>query len=149
EINKAVANNLNKFPQDYCFSLQSSEKEDVVEKFHHLEKLKYSPVMPKAFTEKGLYMLATILKSPLAVEVTFAIIETFAKLRELAGSINILNSEDVPEDETKILQSKVSKLLLDVLKDPLPVKMKKTIVSFNFGVVKISVETTREKSNSQ
>lgn len=43
--------------------------------------LSKSRVLPKAFTEKGLYMIATILKSPRATEATFAIIETFAKLR--------------------------------------------------------------------
>jgi hypothetical protein len=41
----------------------------------------------KAFTEKGLYMLATILKSPQATETTIAIIETFTKLRELGRAI--------------------------------------------------------------
>ena len=40
--------------------------------------------MPRAFTEKGLYMLATILKSPKAVETTIAIVEAYAKLKELS-----------------------------------------------------------------
>ncbi len=40
--------------------------------------------MPRAFTEKGLYMLATILKSPKAIETTIAIVEAYAKLRELS-----------------------------------------------------------------
>lgn len=62
---------------------QSLEKPEVVKIFHHLEKLKFSPYQPKAFSEKGLYMLATILKSPKAVETTLMIIETFAKIREL------------------------------------------------------------------
>ena len=66
EINKAVRNNPDKFPEGYIFELQQAEKQYVVENFHHLENVKYSPVVPKAFTEKGLYMLATILKSPQA-----------------------------------------------------------------------------------
>ena len=49
--------------------------------------MKHSTVAPHAFTEKGLYMLATILKSPMATEVTIAIVETFAKLRQVAGAI--------------------------------------------------------------
>ncbi|MDR1652561.1 MAG: ORF6N domain-containing protein [Prevotellaceae bacterium] len=52
-----------KFPSGYIFELQSVEKQEVVKVFDHLDKLKYSPVSPKAFTEKGLYMLTTVLKS--------------------------------------------------------------------------------------
>jgi len=68
DINKAVKNNPQKFPNGYVFELNVSEKSKVVENFHHLQKLKFSPQFPKAFTEKGLYMLATILKSPKAVK---------------------------------------------------------------------------------
>jgi hypothetical protein len=50
-------------------------------------KLKHSTTQPKAFTEKGLYMLATILKSEKAVETTLAIIDTFAKVREISRTI--------------------------------------------------------------
>ena len=79
DINKAVKNNADKFPENYCFSLQLSEKQELVENFHRLESLKYSTVVPKAFTERGLYMLATILKGPRATATTFAIIESFFK----------------------------------------------------------------------
>ncbi len=48
-----------------------------MENFHRFEKLKHSTVNPKAFTEKGLYMLATILKSPQAIQATISIIERF------------------------------------------------------------------------
>ena len=80
EINKAVRNNPDKFPEGYIFELQQAEKQYVVENFHHLENVKYSPVVPKAFTEKGLYMLATILKSPQATQTTIAIIEVVAPI---------------------------------------------------------------------
>jgi hypothetical protein len=63
DINKAVKNNPEKFPEGYIFELQSVEKQEAVENFHRFENLKHSTVTPKAFTEKGLYMLATILKS--------------------------------------------------------------------------------------
>lgn len=84
DINKAVRNNPNKFPEGYILELTSEEKSEVVENFHHLMDLKFSPHNPKAFTEKGLYMLATILKSPQAVETTIAVVEAYAKLRELS-----------------------------------------------------------------
>jgi hypothetical protein len=47
DINKAVKNNADKFPENYCFSLQLSEKQELVENFHRLESLKYSTVVPR------------------------------------------------------------------------------------------------------
>ena len=69
-VNEALKNNLEKFPKGYVFNLQNAEKQDVVENFDRFENLKHSNVTPKAFTEKGLYMLATILKSPQATQTT-------------------------------------------------------------------------------
>ena len=60
-INEAVSNNPEKFPEGYIWQLTNSEKIGVVENFDHLKNLRFSPQLPKAFTEKGLYMLATIL----------------------------------------------------------------------------------------
>ena len=80
DINKAVKNNPDKFPDNYILELTRDEKNKVVENFHHLSKLKYSPHNPKVFTEKGLYMLATILKSEVATQATLQIVETFAKV---------------------------------------------------------------------
>jgi len=77
DINKAVLNNPDKFPENYVIKLSKSEKQELVEKFHRFEPLKHSTAIPKAFPERGLYMLATILKSAKATQATFAIIETF------------------------------------------------------------------------
>ena len=65
-VNEAVKNNPDKFPTGYIIELTKDEKNEVIENFDN-PKLKFSPVLPKAFTEKGLYMLATILKSPEAI----------------------------------------------------------------------------------
>ena len=68
DINKAVKNNSDKFPRSYIFELKPIERQEVVENFHHLKKLKFSPNLTKAF-KKGLYMLA-ILKSKQATKAT-------------------------------------------------------------------------------
>lgn len=68
-VNEAVKNNPDKFPTGYIIELTKDEKNEVIENFDN-PKLKFSPVLPKAFTEKGLYMLATILKSPKATQTT-------------------------------------------------------------------------------
>lgn len=68
DINKAVKNNPDKFPNGYIIEITEEEKKELVENFHRFNKLKYSTVTPKVFTEKGLYMLATILKSKAAIQ---------------------------------------------------------------------------------
>ncbi len=62
EINQAVRNNPEKFPQGYIFQLENQEFKDLRSKFL-TTKYQKTRQLPKAFTEKGLYMLATILKS--------------------------------------------------------------------------------------
>ena len=99
EINQAIKNNPEKFPEDYTIELTKVEKTELVKNFDHLNKLKFSSALPKAFTEKGLYMLATILKSPQATQTTLAIIEMsikkiFTSLLDIqyANSIRPLNN---------------------------------------------------------
>ena len=62
----------------YLFELDKYEKKEEIKNFDHLNKLKFSKVTPTAFTERGLYMLATILKSERAVETTI-IVDTFVR----------------------------------------------------------------------
>ena len=82
DVNKSVKNNPDKFSDGYIIELSELEKTELVENFHRFNRQKHSTTSPKAFTEKGLYMLATILKSPKAVETTIAIVEAYAKLKE-------------------------------------------------------------------
>jgi len=147
EVNQAVKNNPKKFPEEkgYIISLKESDFKLLRSKFLTAKWAKRRS-MPKVFPEKGLYMLATILKSQDAVDATFAIIETFAKLRELARNIERLNDETIPEKESKTLTEKTGKMLKEIFTDPLPVKMRKVLVSVNFGVFKISVETIQGKT---
>ena len=74
-INEAVRNNLDKFPDDYMFVLTKEETEILRSKNSSTKLSSKTRTLPKAFTEKGLYMLATILKSKNATMVTFAIIK--------------------------------------------------------------------------
>ncbi len=102
-INEAVKNNPEKFPREYVFELTIEEKAEVVENFDHLQTLKFSPNLPKVFSEKGLYMLATILKSPIATETTIQIIEAYAKIREINHSIvNIVNEKNSQKQESLV-----------------------------------------------
>ena len=92
-INEAVKNNPDKFPDEYMFSLTLEELTILRSKFTTAKWSTKSRALPKVFTEKGLYMLATILKSKRATEVTFAIIETFAKVRYLKNEIRNMHED--------------------------------------------------------
>ena len=72
-VNEAVRNNPEKFPGDYMFELTSPEVCDLRSKISSTKFYPKSRAIPKAFTEKGLYMLATILNSDRAVRATKAI----------------------------------------------------------------------------
>ena len=114
EINKAVKNNTEKFPNGYILELTKEEKNELVKNFHRFNSLKHSTVSPKAFTEKGLYMIATILKSDVATEATLQIIETFAKVKELSRNINnIMKTTD--ESVQKELAEKSNKILEEII----------------------------------
>ncbi|MFA6789782.1 MAG: ORF6N domain-containing protein [Arcobacteraceae bacterium] len=114
DINKAVSNNPDKFPKGYILELGEKEKIELVENFHRFNNLKHSTVNPKVFTEKGLYMLATIMKSKVATQTTIKIIETFSKIKELSRNINsIMKTED--ENLQKELASKSNKILEEII----------------------------------
>ena len=68
-LNQAIRRNAARFPPDFMFRLTKEEKQEVVTNCDHLQKLKFSPVNPHAFTEHGAIMAASVLNSQKAVEV--------------------------------------------------------------------------------
>ena len=145
EVNQALRNNPDKFPYGYVITLEKREKDELVKNFDRFNPLKHSTVAPHAFTEQGLYMLATILKSPTATQTTIAIIETFTKLRILARGLQHINDTiaagGVPSEKE---QNTVRGMMNNIFKDPLPVRMQKFTFGLNLGFVKFSMETTKE-----
>ena len=80
-VNEAVKNNLEKFPERFSFVITNKEKENLKSIFSTANISSKSRSNPRVFTEQGLYMLATILKSKVATEVSIAIMDTFVKMR--------------------------------------------------------------------
>lgn len=103
--------------------------------------------LPYAFTEKGLYMLATVLKSKQATEVTFAIIETFAKVRSLKSELVALHQE-----KDKIRQGEkmhhFSELLSDIVMPDLETTETESTLELNFFIGKIKHTVKRVKKNN-
>ncbi|MBW8051990.1 MAG: ORF6N domain-containing protein [Cytophagales bacterium] len=148
DINKAVKNNPDKFPPTggYIFILTKEEKIEVVENFHHLRKLKFSPHIPKAFTEKGLYMLATILKSQRATQTTLSIIETFAKIKNLSRNIKELSV--ITEDKKKQgILKRSGEIIAEILEDDLFTDESETSIELNFAVLKFKHTIKKKKQN--
>ena len=144
EINQAIRNNPRKFPIGYIFELCDEEKTEVVKNFDHLRKLKFSPQSPKAFTERGLYMLATILKSPKAEETTIAIVEAYAKLRELSRVMTEIPQQEENSVEQKTLLHRGGQLVEDLMTDVLPVQSSETSIELNLAMLKLKHSVKRE-----
>ncbi len=80
-LNEQVKRNLEKFPSDFMYQLTDIEKNELVAKCDQFKKLKHSTSNPFVFTEYGVYMLSTVLKSKIATDVSLAIMRTFVKLK--------------------------------------------------------------------
>ena len=124
--------------------MDENEKNELVENFHRFDRQKHSTTMPKAFTEKGLYMLATILKSPKAVQTTIAIVEAYAKLKELSRVIvEIPQQEDDTVVQKKLLH-RGGQLVEDLITDVLPKKSTETSFELDLAMFKFRHSIRRE-----
>ncbi|HKF50797.1 MAG TPA: ORF6N domain-containing protein [Candidatus Acidoferrales bacterium] len=85
-LNEQVKRNKSRFPADFMFQLTAKEKAEVVANCDHLKRLKFSPTLPYAFTEHGTIMVASVLNSPRAIEVSVYVVRAFIKLREMLGT---------------------------------------------------------------
>lgn len=143
-VNEAVKNNPEKFPDDYMFTLTLEELQDLRSKISSTKVSTKSRTMPKVFTEKGLYMLATILKSKRAIEATFAIIETFTKVRYLKQEIVNLHMENDPQKQTDKMQ-RFGEVITDIIMPDLKTSETESTLELNFFVGKIKHTVKRTK----
>jgi phage regulator Rha-like protein len=85
-LNQAVKRNLGRFPPDFMFRLTEVEKTEVVTNCDNLVRLKFSPHLPYAFTEHGALMLANVLNSERATQISVQVVHAFVRLRQMLGS---------------------------------------------------------------
>lgn len=143
-INEAVRNNPDKFPEDYMFALTSEELQNLRTKISTTNISAKSRTMPKVFTEKGLYMLATILKSPTAVSVTFAIIETFAKTRYLKRELVALHKETDSTQASEKLK-RFGEVIADLVMPDLETSETESTLELDFFIGKLKHTVKRTK----
>jgi hypothetical protein len=142
-VNEAVKNNPDKFPDGYILELDKNEWDSLKSKFS--TSMRGGKVkLPSAFTEKGLYMLATILKSQQATQATISIVETFSKIRELSRNIKELS---VVQDkaEQKSLMQKSGELIAEIFDEDLETSDTETSIELNFAVLKFKHTVKKKK----
>ncbi len=108
-LNEQVKRNMDRFPEDFMFQLTERERIEVVAKCDHLVNLKYSKALPHVFTEHGALMVASVLNTRRAVEMSVFVVRAFVKLRrfidenrELSGKLEQLEKH-LAEHDVQIL----------------------------------------------
>ena len=147
---EAVRNNQEKFPAGYVVSLEPNEVELLRSKISSLEsqpgKGHHSKHGYKVFTERGLYMLATILKGERAVRTTIDIIETYAKVRSLKRELVELHQETDIKMRGKKLHH-FGETLADIVMPDLETVETESTLELNFLVGKLKHTVRRIKKS--
>ncbi len=115
-LNEQVKRNQDRFPSDFMFQLNSDELENWKSQFATSNKeIMGLRKAPYAFTEEGIYMLATVLRSPVATDTSINIIRTFKKLREFSKHYNTLAKQIMAVERKSDKEYKELKKALDEL----------------------------------
>lgn len=83
QLNRQVKRNIRRFPSEFMFKLTKQERGELVPNWHQFKVMKHSYALPYAFTEHGVAMLASVLRSDRAIKMSIVIVKTFVKLREI------------------------------------------------------------------
>ncbi len=149
EVNQAVKNNPDKFPEGFLFQLNAEEIISLRSKILTLNagggRGRHSKHGYKAFTERGLYMLATILKGELATRATLAIVNAYAQLRSMVRDMEALQTLKDGSSEQAAQLSKAGHKLAALIGDNLSTESTKTTIELNLAVLKITHEVTRTR----
>ena len=153
-ILEAVRNNPEKFPADYIITLTENEVEFLRSKISSLEtrlcKGHHSKHGYKVFTEKGLYMLATILKGEQAVRTTLAIIETYAEVRAMKRELLALHAEKDAQKRNSMMRH-FGEVLTDIVMPDLTTAETESSMEINFlvGKLKHTVRRVRKAAGGE
>ena len=144
-LNQSVKRNPGRFPEGYILAMTAEEcsrSQIVTLNGGRGSNIKY---LPHAFTERGLYMLATILKSERAERATLTIVETYAQLRSMVRDMEALQTLKDGSPEQAAQLTKAGHKLAALIGDNLSTESTKTTIELNLAVLKITHEVTRTK----
>lgn len=112
-LKEQVKRNIERFPQDFMFKLTKGEWREVIANCDNLsQNMKFTPSMPFAFTENGVAMLSSVLRSPLAIQVNINIMRTFTKMRQFIISQKDNNLSI--RDELEQIKQQLSEIAEDI-----------------------------------
>ena len=110
-LNQAVKRNIDRFPNEFMFRLDNSEKLELVANCYRFRNLKHSSSNPYAFTEQGVAMLAGVLKTQTAVNMSIEIIKSFVSMRRfLSANADIFRRLDSIEHKQLETDLKVERI---------------------------------------
>lgn len=150
-VNQAVKNNPEKFPKGYILVPDRKElvglKSKILISNPQENKRGGSRWSPKFFTEKGLYMLATILKSERATQATLSIIETYAKVRQLKQELVALHKETNPTAQHSMME-RFGKALTEIVMPDLQTEETESTLELNFIIGKLKHTVKRRRTEN-
>lgn len=142
EINQAIRNNPGKFPEGFVFQLNEDEFENWKSKIltSNLSAREIAVIKmgirraPYALTERGLYMLATILKGEVATRATLAIVNTYAQVRSMVRDMEAIQKEKAGSPEQANLLTRAGHKLAGLIGDNLSTVSRKTTIELNLAL---------------
>lgn len=123
-LNKAVKRNLDRFPDDFMFQLNYQEVRNLIFQFG-ISSWGGTRKPPRAFTEQGVAMLSSVLKSKRAVQVNIEIMRAFVKLREMLAShkdlaLKLAEMEKKYDSQFKVVFDAIRELMSPIEPPPKP-----------------------------
>jgi len=103
-LKQQVKRNIERFPEDFMFQLTKEEKTQLVTNCDRLSNLKHSSILPMAFTEQGVSMLSSVLRSKRAIKINIEIMRAFSVYRAM------LIEDKALRKEIKALDEKINKV---------------------------------------
>ena len=143
-LNEAVKRNPEKFPEGYFIELTSEERKSMISQSAISSKRKLTN-SPKAYTERGLYMLATILKSPQAINTTIAIIDTFTQFKNLTGTVYEMAKAKDDSKKVEIFERSTN-IITDILDNELIVSQQETSFKLKLPFFEVTRKVTKVKN---
>lgn len=112
-LKEQVKRNIDRFPKDFMFELSKVEWAEVIANCDNLSSnAKYSPALPFAFTENGVAMLSSVLRSPLAIQVNIDIMRAFTRMRQFILAQK--HSDLSVRDELEQIKQQLSEIAEDL-----------------------------------
>ena len=119
-LKEQVKRNIKRFPSDFMFELTKEEFTEVVANCDHLKTLKFSQFLPIVFTEHGILMLSSVLRTDIAIDVNIQIMRTFTAIREFALTHDELAKQiaslNIRVSKGEELDSKIMDILTQLIK---------------------------------